>query len=71
MNIETKKLSLIERLMKVKRAVVLNELDEILQKAEMEARARESLKDIEEGNVISLEQFAKNNRAWFQEQRTK
>ncbi len=71
MNIETRKQSLIERLRKIEQPVVIEEFEKLLQRAEMEARARESLKDIKEGNVISLEQFAKNNRVWFQEQRTK
>ncbi|MFT5667680.1 MAG: hypothetical protein ACI9DK_001880 [Vicingaceae bacterium] len=71
MNSETHKQSLIKRLMKVEQPIILNELEEVLQRAEMEARAIESIKDAEKGNVISLDEFAKSNQAWLKEQRTR
>jgi hypothetical protein len=57
--------------MKVEQPIILNELEEVLQRAEMEARAIESIKDAEKGNVISLDEFAKSNQAWLKEQRTR
>jgi hypothetical protein len=71
MNIETHKQSLIKRLEKIEQPVILNELEAVLQRAEMEARAIESIKDVEKGNVISLDEFAKSNQAWLKEQRTR
>jgi hypothetical protein len=71
MNIETHKQSLIKRLMKIEKPFILNELEEVLQRAEMEARAIESIKDAEKGNVISLDEFAKSIQAWLKEQRTR
>lgn len=71
MNIDTKKLSIIERLMKVKQPLILDEVDELLQRSEMDARIEESITDIENNNVVSIEQFAKNNQTWLKERRTK
>lgn len=71
MNIDTKKLSIIERLMKVKQPLILDEVDELLQRSEMDARIEESISDIENNNVVSIEQFAKNNQTWLKERRTK
>ena len=59
------KLKLIERLMRVGNQAVLEQLEELLIRAEMEARADESLKAIGKGNLVNLEEFTKSNQSWI------
>lgn len=65
MSIATKKLELIDRLMKVDERKTLDKVEELLVQAEMQARTDESMQDITNGNVVSLEEFTKGNKEWL------
>jgi hypothetical protein len=71
MDIAQQKLSLIERIMKVGRQNTLQKVEEILIRSEMEARAEESVKAIEQNEVITFDQFTKNNQSWLKKQAAK
>jgi hypothetical protein len=71
MDIAQQKLSLIERIMKVGRQNTLQKVEEILIRSEMEARAEESVKAIEQHEVITFDQFTENNQSWLKKQATK
>ncbi len=62
MRAETIKLSLIERLMKVKEASTLRRMEELITQAEMEARTGESIKAVKNGDVLSIDEFGKENK---------
>lgn len=66
MELSAKKLSLIERLMRVTRQETLAQVEELLVRAEMEARAVESLEAIDNNDVVSLADFTKNNKVWLE-----
>jgi len=61
----TRKQELAERLLQVEKIQILDEINEILIKAEMQARVEESERDIEAGNVMTLEEFHRRNREWL------
>lgn len=63
--VQLKQYELIERLMKIKKLAALKQLDEILVRLEMESRAIESEEAIEEGNVMSLEEFSRKSNEWL------
>jgi hypothetical protein len=65
MDIAQQKLSLIERIMKVGRQNTLQKVEDILIRSEMEARAEESVKAIEQNEVITLDQFTENTQSWL------
>lgn len=69
MSITTKKLELIDRLMKVGETKTLERVEELLLQVEMQGRADESMNAIREGNVISLEQFAQDTKQWLKARR--
>jgi len=71
MELAKKKLSLIERLMRVGNQETLEQVEELLVRVEMESRAKESLRAIEENDVVSLEDFGKKNQSWLQKKSTK
>jgi len=71
MRTETIKLSLIDRLMKVKEASTLQRMEKLITQAEMESGAEESLKAIDEGDVLSMDEFRKENRQWLKKKYTK
>jgi hypothetical protein len=64
MSIATKKLELIDQLMRVDEEKTLARMQELFLQAEMEARITESEDDIAAGNVISLEEFTEGNKEW-------
>ncbi len=64
MEAETIKLGLIDRLMKMKNKVVLQKIEELIIQAEMESRAEESLDAINDGDVLSIQEFAEENKEW-------
>lgn len=70
MELSDKKLSLIERLMRVRKQEILEQLEELLIRAEMESRAEESLKSIENNDVVSLDDFTQNNQSWLKKRAT-
>ena len=63
--VQLKQYELIERLKKIKKLAALKQLDEILVRLEMESRAIESEEAIEEGNVMSLEEFSRKSNEWL------
>lgn len=71
MSIATKKLQLIDRLMKVDEQKTLVRVEELLVQAEMEARVKESMEDIAKGNVVSLEEFTNGNKEWLRTRRSR
>lgn len=71
MKTETIKLGLIERLIKVQKASTLERIEELIIQAEMESRADDSLVAIDNGDVVSLDQFRKENRQWVKKNHTK
>ena len=71
MELSEKKLSLIERLMRVRKQEILDQLEELLIRSEMELRADESLKAIEKGDVIALDDFTKSNQSWIKKKALK
>jgi hypothetical protein len=71
MDIASRKLSLIERVMRISKEGVLDQMEELLIAAEMESRTRESVEAISKGDVQSLEQFAQSNEQWRKKRATK
>ena len=51
--------------MKVGRQNTLQKVEDILIRSEMEARAEESVKAIEQNEVITLDQFTENTQSWL------
>ncbi|MFT7031720.1 MAG: hypothetical protein ACJA2S_000215 [Cyclobacteriaceae bacterium] len=71
MRTETIKLGLIDRLMKVQEVSTLQRMEKLIIQAEMESRAEKSLKAIEKGDVLSMDDFRKENSQWLKEKYTK
>jgi hypothetical protein len=67
MNREKLKLNLIQRVMKINETSMLERIEDLIIQEEMEARLKESLEDIKEGKVHSLEEFKQMNEVWFKE----
>ena len=65
------KLGLIDRLMKVQEVSTLQRMEKLIIQAELESRAEESLQAVEKGQVLSLDEFRKENRQWLKENYTK
>lgn len=65
------KLELIERLMKLQNTSTLKRLDQLITQAEMEDRAERSLENIEKDEVLSLEEFKKENLKWMKRKNSK
>lgn len=57
--------------MRVRSQETLAGVEEMLIRAEMESRAKESEEAIDNGHVVSLEQFNKNNEAWLKKKASK
>lgn len=64
MEIDTLKLGLIERLMKMDSSSTLRRMEELIIQAEMESRSEESLNAIRKGDYVSLESFRSANDEW-------
>jgi hypothetical protein len=71
MTIETLKLELIERVMKMKDSSTLEKLEDLISQAEMESRTKESIRSIGKGEIVSLEEFAKQNQEWLKKKAMK
>lgn len=65
MELSEQKLSLIEKVMRVKTQETLSRIEDFLIQAEMEARANESLDAIKDNNVVSFDEFTQNNKDWI------
>ncbi len=70
MSTETIKLGLINRLMKVTEASTLKRMEKLITQAEMESRTEKSLKAIRKGDVLSTDEFGKENRQWLRKKHT-
>ncbi len=64
MNTEAIKLGLIQRVLLAHETSVLERMEKLLAQAEMEIRAEESLKAIEKGEVMSVNEFSEENKKW-------
>lgn len=71
MNLEEKKLALIDRLLKVGKEEVLKKYEELLIEAQLFTRTNESIKAIEDGETVSLDQFREGNLKWIKSSNTK
>lgn len=71
MKTETLKLGLIERLMRVQKTSTLKRMDQLITQAEMEARTEESITAIKKGDVISIDDFRRENQQWAKEKYTR
>ncbi|WP_111671577.1 hypothetical protein [Algoriphagus litoralis] len=67
MNAEKLKLNLIQRVMRIEKTATLERIEDLMIQEEMEARFQESLEDIKEGRVHSLEEFKQMNEKWWKE----
>ena len=67
MTVEKLKLNLIQRVMKIEKTSTLERIEDMLIQEEMEARLKESLEDIKEGRVHTLEEFKQMNEKWWKE----
>lgn len=65
MSIESKKLVLIERLVQIKEEGILQQYENLLKQAHLQYRAEESIKAIEEKQLVKLNTFQSNNTEWL------
>jgi len=70
-NAEKLKLNLIQRVMKIEKTATLERIEDLIIQEEMQARFKESLEDIKEGRVHSLEEFKQMNEKWWKERASK
>lgn len=71
MKTETLKLGLIEKLMRVQKTSTLERMGQLITQAEMEARTEESMEAIKKEDVVSIDDFRRENRQWAKENYTK
>ncbi len=71
MKAETIKLGLIDRLMKIRETSTLEKVEKLVIQVEMETRAEESLKAIDKGDVLAIDEFKKENEQWLKNKSTK
>jgi hypothetical protein len=62
---------LADRIMRIAEEKSLEQLEETLQSIELRERVEESMRAIERGDVIALEEFHKRNVEWLRENATK
>ena len=70
MNIEARKLNLIERFMKFQDEEDIIQLDNALSEIEIQIRAKASESDILKGNTRSYEHFSRDVNSWLQHRRS-
>lgn len=64
-DIQLQQYDLINRLMKIKRVAALKELKDTLIRIEMESNAIDSEDAIDNGKVMSLEEFSRKGEEWL------
>ena len=69
MNLEAKKLSLIERFMKFREETSIRQLEIAITEIEMNTRAEASEEDIAEGRTRSYDEFSKDVKEWLKEKK--
>ena len=65
MELAEQKLNLIERLMQINTRETLAQVEEILIRAEMEARTKQSLEAIDNNETVDLREFKESRQAWI------
>lgn len=71
MRAEIIKLELIDRLMKISEASTLKKVEKLMIQVEMESRAEASMKAIDEGDVLSIDEFKKENQQLLKKKHTR
>jgi hypothetical protein len=71
MNIDAKKLNLIERFMKFNQERTILQLEEAITAIEINARAENSENDIEQGNTRLYADFSNEVKQWIQNKTSK
>jgi len=71
MKAELIKLGLIERLMRENNVSTLERMNELITQAKMENTAENSLEAINKGEIMSLDDFKKENQKWTKKNYTK
>jgi len=70
MSIETKKLNLIERFMKLREESAIQEMEVAITKIEMNNRADASIEDIKKGRVRSYDEFSTDVKEWIKNRKS-
>lgn len=65
MSLEAKKLSLIERFMKLKQERSILRLEAVITEIELNTRADSSAEDIEQGKIRYYDEFSKDVKQWL------
>jgi len=68
MKTETIKLGLIQRVMSARKISILERMEKLMVQAEMEIRTEESLQAIENGEVLSIDEFREENKKWAEKE---
>ncbi|MBU3659639.1 MAG: hypothetical protein FGM14_07225 [Flavobacteriales bacterium] len=71
MNIETKKLNLIERIMRIKQVATIDKFETLITDLELQARTETSLSQIQNNEVRSYESFSNEVEQWLKEKNSK
>lgn len=71
MNIETKKLNLIERIMRIKQVATIDKFESLITDLELQARTETSLRQIQNNEVRSYESFSNEVEQWLKEKNSK
>ncbi len=71
MSLEAKKLSLIERFMKLKQERSILKLEAVMTEIELNARAEASEEDLKRGEIRSYDEFSKEVQQWLKNKNIK
>jgi len=71
MNIETKKLNLIERIMRIKQVATIDKFESLITDLELQAGTETSLRQIQNNEVRSYESFSNEVEQWLKEKNSK
>jgi hypothetical protein len=71
MNIETKKLNLIERIMRIKQVATIDKFESLITDLELQARTETSLRQIQNKEVRSYESFSNEVEQWLKDKNSK
>ena len=71
MNLEEKKLKLIERFMKLKQQSSILKLEAAMTEIELSSRADASAEDIAKGNIRTYDEFSSEVKQWLKNKTTK
>jgi hypothetical protein len=71
MNIETKKLNLIERIMRIKQVATIDKFESLITDLELQARTETSLRQIQNKEVRSYASFSNEVEQWLKDKNSK